>query len=168
MGSGGYPGMSPGFGAPARPAAPALKNTKSSSSGGGSFSLDMDGKSLGIVAGVLIVVGLVGAYFMGWVSLPAAIASVSIQEVESALTEVKGNFDKLDIKTVSEADWSAFQTSTRSKLAGLVTQLDKGSDPSPEIIKAHRIARKYMTMSYLKVTDKERIKKLKDEIESQK
>ncbi len=160
------PAMTPGFGAAARPSSPspALRNMKSSS-GGSSFSGELDGKTIGIAGGLLVVVGLVTAYFMGWVELPVSIASVSQQEVDSALSEVKANFDKIDIKSVSDADWAAFQTATRTKLAGLVTQLDKSSDPSPEMMKAHRNARKFMTMSYLKVTDKDRIKKLKEEIE---
>lgn len=155
------PSMSPGFGAAARPSSPspALRSTKSSSSG------ELDGKTIGIAGGALVVVGLIAAYFMGWVELPVSIVSVSQGEVDSALSEVKSNFEKIDIKSVSDADWAAFQTATRTRLAGLVTQLDKSSDPSPEMMKAHRNARKFMTMSYLKVTDKERIKKLKEEIE---
>lgn len=117
--------------APAQPARPAFRPSPSKKSGG--FEMP-DPKVLGIAGGVLAVVLLVAAGFMGMLPSPgpSVDATSFFTDFTTALPEAQGG---------TKEDWDAFRKRFAPAASGLITGLRTRAQTDPEAQQQHKAAR---------------------------
>ena len=152
---------------PPRPATtfqPPKPAAKKSSGGGGGFSFNYSGQTVGMVAGGILAVVLIGGVVMGKVSVPF-VGAIFRPDPSKALGTAHAAIKAVNVDSVDEKGWKTFQRSLLEEVGPALNQLVSTTAPDEVTAAKQKAGKKMMALAYLKFKDKEKIKKTMGEID---